>query len=119
MPHLLPLRGGTNENAILDSAGTLPDGFGGVLQVLTIRICPDLIPYRTLNGRGAATGKNPSLLEQHQSVSPYSMLSPSLRERLYATPPPESPMIMQEKMQNAERKRKERSTSSSCARRPR
>ena len=56
------------------------------------------------------------------SVNPsplISMLSPSLRERLYATPPPESPMIMQEKMQNAERKRKERSTSSSCARRPR
>ena len=119
MPHLLPRRRGATQHAILDPAWTPPDGLGGVLQVLTIRICPHLIPYRTLNGRGAAAGKNPSLSEQHQSVSPYSMLSPSLRERLYATPPPESPMIMQEKMQNAERKRKERSTSSSCARRPR
>ena len=36
------------------------------------------------------------------------MLSPSFRERLSATPPPVSPVLLQEKMQNAERKRTER-----------
>tara|TARA_B100000780_G_C20770054_1_gene305781 strand:+ start:402 stop:560 length:159 start_codon:yes stop_codon:yes gene_type:complete len=36
------------------------------------------------------------------------MIASSLHERLSATPPPVSLMLLQEKMQNAERKRKER-----------
>ena len=80
----------------------------------------NLIPIRLSLVVGAATGKKTSLLGASVNPSPLiSMLSPSLRERLYATPPPVSPVLLREKMQNAERKRKQRSTSSSCARRPR
>jgi hypothetical protein len=36
-----------------------------------------------------------------------SMIASSLHERLSIVPPPVSPVLLQEKMQNAERKRKE------------
>ena len=68
---------------------------------------PQLTPYRTRSGFYPSQ----ACYEHRQSVSPsptISMIASSLHERLSATPPPVSLMLLQEKMQNAERKRKER-----------
>ena len=52
----------------------------------------------------------PSLLQPIVKTRPptISMLTSALHERLSAIPPPVSPVLLQEKMLNAERKRKER-----------
>ena len=71
-------------------------------------MCPQITPYATRRAAISFDPSQPATAQSSTRPPTISMLTSALHERLSAIPPPVSPVLLQEKMLNAERKRKER-----------
>ena len=77
-------------------------------EVLYSPVLSENKPPRTPRAAIIFDPSQPATAHRQPVLPPISMLTSALHERLSAIPPPVSPVLLQEKMLNAERKRKER-----------